>query len=556
MIRFLQTPSLAKKVILGGILLFICVAMVITLIPGTGITDFFGSGPEQTGVYATVGSETVTSAEIQRRAEKEAQQRGLPAQFVSFMVPQVADQIVSQKAILSEAQRMGLKVSDDELRDELRNGMLAAQFYPNGNWIGQDKYNSLLQENGYTIPDFERAMKEDLLIRKLQAMVQASASATDEEVQKEFIRQNVKIKFDYAVITPDSVSKQLAPNEAELRKYYQQNVSRLKDSIPEQRKVKYVLVDASKLSAKPTPEELQRYYNDHREQFRVQDEVNVRHILVKTPQPGPDGKVDQKAVDAARAKAEDLLKQVKAGADFAALAKKSSEDTGSAENGGSLGWIGKGRTVPEFEQAAFTLQKGQTSELVKTQFGFHILKVDDKRSAHVQTLEEVKDQIEPVVTQEKAAKLAEQEANEVLSAARADGLDSAAAKNGLNTVSTDFFSQGAALPGLGPAPEFTEAVFSAKEKSPPAMARTAQGYAVFQLEGVKPPQTPTFEQVRAQLETQYKQERASQVLAQKTQELSDRARALHNLKAAAKELGAEMKTSELVGAQSQVPEIG
>ncbi|MBI2677957.1 MAG: peptidyl-prolyl cis-trans isomerase [Candidatus Koribacter versatilis] len=558
MIRFLQTPSLAKKVILGGMLLFICVAMVITLIPGTGLDLFGTADANQVGVYANVGDEQVTSAEIQKRAQKEAQQRGVPAQFLGFLVPQVAEQVVSQKALLVEAHRMGLKTTDEELRDELKNGVLSATFYPKGQWIGQDKYDQLLQENGYSIADFERAMKDDLLIRKLQTMVQASATTSDAEVQKEFIKQNVKIKFEYAVLTPDSMSKQINPNEAELRKYYQANLARLKDSIPEQRKVKLALVDASKVAGQATPAdaELKRYYDDHREQFRVQDEVNLRHILVKTPPPGLDGKVDQKAVDAARAKAEGLLKQVKGGADFAALAKKDSDDTVSAVNGGSLGWIGKGRTVPEFEQAAFALQKGQTSDLVKSQFGFHIIKIDDKRAAHVQTLAEVKELISPIVAQEKAEKATEALANKVLSAARSEGLDAAAAKSGVNVVTTDFFNQNGVLPGIGQAPEFMTAVFSAKEKSGPAMAKVQQGYAIFQLEAVKPPQTPAFEQVRAQLETQYKQERSTQLLAQKTQELSDRARALHNLKQAAKEVGAEIKTSELVGASSQVPDIG
>ena len=139
-----------------------------------------------------------------------------------------------------------------------------------------------------------------------------------------------------------------------------------------------------------TQPELQSYYEQHRDQYRVPEQVNVRHILIKTPLPGPDGKVDQKAVDAARAKAEDVLKQVKAGGNFAELAKKYSEDPGSAKNGGSLGWIGKGRTVPEFEKAAFSLPKGGTSDLVQSSYGFHIIHVDDKHDAHVKSLDEVK----------------------------------------------------------------------------------------------------------------------------------------------------------------------
>src|SRR5439155_19612453 len=131
------------------------------------------------------------------------------------------------------------------------------------------------------------------------------------------------------------------------------------NSIPEKRQLKYVVFDTSKLLAQTqvTQQELQNYYDQHRDEYRVPEQVNVRHLLVKSPIPGPDGKVDPKALEAARAKAQDVLKQVKAGGNFADLAKKYSEDPGSAKESGSLGWIGKGRTVPEFEKAAFSLPK-------------------------------------------------------------------------------------------------------------------------------------------------------------------------------------------------------
>jgi peptidyl-prolyl cis-trans isomerase D len=552
MIRFLQTPTLGKKLVLGGLLLFICVAMVVTLIPGTGVTDFFGSGPNEAGVYATVGNERLLVSEIQRRAQGVARQQGIPQQFISFVVPQVANQMVLQKAMIAEARRLGLTVTDEELRDELRNGGFAPQLYPKGEWIGQQKYDQFTQQIGYSIAEFERTMKDDLLLRKVDSLVQAGATVTDAELQKEFLQQNVRVKFEYAIVTPESLSGRLRPTEAELRKYYQASEPRLKDSIPAERKVKYVLVDAARVlaRAKPTPEELQRYYNDHREQFRVEDEVELRHILVRAPEGA-----DQQTLDAARAKAEGLLQQVKSGADFAALAKKSSDD-GSAENGGSLGWIRKGQTVPEFEKAAFALQKGQTSGVVKSQFGFHIIKLEDRHAAHLRTLDEVRDQIEPIVAQEKGERLAEQTANNVLAAAKTSGLDAAAAKAGFNVITTDFFSDRATLPGVGSAPEFMSAIFAAKEKSPPQLAKAEQGYAIFQLEAVKPARTPSFEEVRAELETQYKQERAGALLAQRTQELADRAHVLHDLRRAAKELGAEVKTSELVGPSSQVPDIG
>jgi peptidyl-prolyl cis-trans isomerase D len=284
--------------------------------------------------------------------------------------------------------------------------------------------------------------------------------------------------------------------------------------------------------------------------------VQVSHILIKTPTPGADGKVDQKAEDAAHAKAEDVLKQVKSGGNFADLAKKYSEDPGSAKNGGSLGPIQRGRTAPEFEKTAFSLPKGQISDLVKTTSGFHIIKVDDKQQAHTKTLDEVKPQIEPLLRQQKAERTAESQANALLTGARSESLDKAASAKNLSVVTTDFFSRSDTLPGIGSSQQLADAVFGAGEKSPPDMVQTAQGFVIYQLLGVKPAATPTFDEIRSRVVDEFTNQRAGLMLTQKTQELSDRAKASHNLQKAAKELGATVKTSELVDPQGQVPDIG
>jgi peptidyl-prolyl cis-trans isomerase D len=330
------------------------------------------------------------------------------------------------------------------------------------------------------------------------------------------------------------------------------------NSIPEKRQVKYVVIDNAKLLAQTqvTPQELQDYYDQHQDQYRVPEQVNVSHILIKTPLPGPDGKVDPKAVEAARAKAEEVLKQVKAGGNFAELAKKYSEDPGSAKNGGSLGWIERGRTVPEFEKAAFSLPKGQTSDLVQSSYGFHIIHVNDKQEAHVKSLQEVKAQIEPLIKQQKAAQAAQQEAQQILDAARNSSLEKAASSKGLQVITTDFVDRNSLLPGIGSDPQFMTAVFSQDNNAPPEEAQIHQGYAVYQVTAIKPPSTPTFEEARSKVEQEFKNERAAQLLTQKTQELADRAKADHDLKKAAKELGAEYKTSDFVLPDAQVPDIG
>jgi peptidyl-prolyl cis-trans isomerase D len=182
--------------------------------------------------------------------------------------------------------------------------------------------------------------------------------------------------------------------------------------------------------------------------------------------------------------------------------------------------------------------------------------VDDKQEAHMKTLDEVKDQIEPAIKQQKAQRVAENTANALVKQARADGFDKAAAAKGMGVVTTDFVARDESVPGIGNSPQFMEAVFLARDKAPVDSVAFQQGFAVYEVLGVKPPATPTFEEIRSRVEGEFKNERASVLLSQKVQELSDRAKAAHDLKKVAKELGLTVKTSELVLPDGQVPDIG
>jgi peptidyl-prolyl cis-trans isomerase D len=562
MIRFLQTPGPIKKIILSGMLLLICAAMVITFIPG-GLASSFGIGGLAQGVVAQVGGEEITTDEVNRTLDMmiktQFPQAGAQANMLRpYFSQRAVDQLIGQKAMLFEAHRLGLKASDEEVRDEFQHGRYAAYFFPGGKFIGNDQYQTLLANNNLTVERFENSVKNELVLAKLRNLVAGSIAVSDLDIRREFEQRNLKVKFDYAVLTREDILKGIHPSDAELKAYYEANKSRYINATPEKRKVSYVLVDTTKLEAqtKVTNEELQSYYNQHREEYRVPEQVNVRHILIKTPDPGPDGKADPKGVEEARAKAADVLKQLKAGAKFEDLAKKYSQDPGSGANGGSLGWIGKGRTVPEFEKAAFSLPKGGISDLVQSSYGFHIIRVDDKQDAHVKSLDEVKAQIEPIIKQQNAAKAADAEAKAVLDAARVNGLEKAATAKGLQVVTTDFFARTDSLPGIGNSPQFAEAVFGATEKTPADQVQIPQGTAVFKLLAIKPAATPSYDEIRSRVESEFKNERSSSLLAQKTQELSDRAKTSHDLKKAAKEVGATVKTSDFVSRDGQVPDIG
>ena len=564
MIRFLQTEGPVKKIVLSGLLLLICAAMVIAFVPGIG-SDVTGAPGK--GIIAKVSGEDITVEQVRdtarQMAQQQAQQYGQNASMLlPFLIqqdtPRAADQLIDRQALLTEAQHMGLKATPQEVKDELQHGRYSTIFFPDGNFVGEAEYAGMLQRANLTPAMFEDNVGKEIVINKLQAMITGSASVSDSAIRKDFEKQNTKVKFEYAVLKQDEIQKGLHPTTEELKAFYDSHQKNYANSIPEKRKIKYAVIDTGKIQAgiQVPQEALQAYYNQHRDQYRTAEQAKVSHILIKTPLPGPDGKVDEKGVAEAQRRAEDLLKQLKGGAKFEDLAKKYSEDPGSAKEGGSLGWIGKGRTVPEFEKVAFSLPKGQISDLVKSSYGFHIIRVDDRQDAHMKTLDEVKDQIEPILKQQMAQQVAQKQAEGLLQQAKTQGLDGAASAKGVPVVTSDFFSRKDVVPGLGPAPQLMDAVFGATEKSPPDMAPTSQGFAVYQLLAVKPPATPTFEEIRSKVEEQFKSERSSALLAQKVEELSDRAKSEHDLKKAAKELGATVKTSDFVLPDGQVPDIG
>ena len=562
MIRVLQNAGPTVKVVLGSLLVIICASMVITLVPG-GFGSSLGIGGPARGILAQIGDEQVTVLEVQREARAMIQQqfpKGGPqaAMLLPLFASQAAQQLINEKALVAEARRLGLRVSDDELRDELQHGQLGTTLFPDGKFVGEEEYETFVQRNNLTIPQFEELEKDFILVRKLRALVSTSAYVGEPEIRQEFERRNIKVKFEYGVLTQADIMKGIHPTDTELKAYFDRNKANYNNSIPEKRQIKYAVVDSSKLSAatQVTDQDLQAYYDQHRDEYRLAEQVKVSQIQFKLPLPGAGGKIDEKGVEEARKKAEDVLKQVKAGGDFAKLAQQYSDDSPSAKRGGDLGWIRRGQAAPEFEKVAFSLPKGQTSDLVRTGFAFHIIRLVDKQDAHVKLLAEVRPEIETQVKAQKVARATEGAANALLGQARTDGLDKAATAKGFHVVTTDFFGRTDSLPGMESSPQFMDTVFNEQEKAPPDVVQVPQGYVVFELLGVKPPATPTFEEIRSKLETEFKNERAGVLLQQKTQELSDRAKAEHDLKKAAKELGASVKTSDFVLPDGQVPDVG
>src|SRR3954467_5854212 len=559
MIRFLQTPTPMKRFILGAILVVFCLIMVISLVPNLN-QSLLGNSASPS-MLAKVGDQDVSLEEVQQRAASVAQSQNYPAQLIPLLLPQALNAVIADKAVISEAHRMGLKVTNEEVVDILKHGALGEQLFPNGQFVGDGKYDQFVAENfRMSKPQFEDMVRSVLLSGKLRSMIEQGATVTDAEVKQAFEEQNVKVKLDYAVLTLDDVQSQVKVTEPEVKAYFDSHKSVYQAGNSEKRKITYAVLPADKIpGAQISDADIQQYYRDHQDQFRSHEQAKVSHIPFKTI--GADGKPDAKLEGPAKTKAETVLKQLKSGGNLAELAKKNSEDNGgphgaSAANGGSLGWIQRGQTVAEFEKASFELPKGQTSDLVKSTYGYHIIRVDDKQDAHVKSLAEVKPQIEAALEGEKKHRALEDAANALQNQARSSSVEKAAGAKGAQVFYSDFFGPTDSLPGVNFAPEFMQAVFNTAPKALAVGVPVQNGVAIFQVTEVQPPAPPQFEKYRAKAESDLKAEKARNMLGSRLRELSDRARASHDLKKVAKELGATVKSSELVDAKGQVPDIG
>ncbi|HWZ44780.1 MAG TPA: peptidyl-prolyl cis-trans isomerase [Candidatus Saccharimonadales bacterium] len=559
MIRFLQSGNKTVKYLLGALLTLICLSMVVYLIPG--LTS--DTAIRQTGVVVTVAGEPISTDQINRRVQQVMQQQRQQGQvYPEFLRPyltqQVVRQLVQTEELRYEANRMGLTASDQEIQETMRQEPYRSAFFPNGNWIGQKQYEDLLASNGWTVKEFENNLRFELLSRKLLAAVTAGVDVTPAEIERQYKDQSVKVKFDYAIIDGEEIEKKVNPTEGELKAWFEKNKNNYLNSVPEKRAVNYFVVSKQMAESKTviTADAISAYYNANQEKYRSAERIKTRHILVKMPPPGADGKpADQKAVDAARAKATDLLKQVKAGGDFAELAKKNSDDTVSAKDGGNLPWVQHGQFVPEFDKAAFAMNKGQTSDVVQSQFGFHIIQVMEKEEARVSPLSEKRAEIEAFLKARDSSKAMEQMANAAVKEAHL-GLDQAAAKYGTQSVRSNPVARTDVLPGVGPAADLMNVLFSVPEKAGFQISASPQGVVVFEVAKIVPARTPAFEEVKDKVTAAFKAEQSSTKLNTRTQELADRARAAKDLRKVAKEMGLTVKTSELVGRQGNVPDIG
>src|SRR5262249_2930863 len=544
-----NNQKLGYRIFLGIAVLILGGSMLLYLVPQGPAT---GSGGLSSDTVAKIGDETVTTQDIQQQLSQIERTNQVPQQLKAFYAQQILQQLVFQREIEYEAKRLGITVSDQERADRIK--LYLPMAFNGGTFIGMDQYTALVQQR-FQLPvaTFEELIRQGLLEEKFRKLVTDGISVGPAELQDGYRYKNEKVKLDYALIKPEDLEVKITPTDAEIKAEYEKNRPRY--LVPERRSVRYALLDVNHLrQTLQIPEEtLKKQYQANIQQYQVPNQVHVQHILFKTV-----GQTDA-LVEETRKKAEDVLKQAKKGAKFDELAKKYSEDPGSKEKGGDLGWLVQGQTVPEFEKAAFSLQPGTISDLVKTQYGFHIIKVLEKETAHTKSLDEVKDSIRAPLMLAKADEEASKTADQLAAAIRRSNrtpLADLARDFHLQVSQTRPVSAADQLIELGNSTEVKDTIFRLREAEVSQPIRTDRGYVVLSLKQVLPAHQGTLDEVRDKIVASLKQEKAQELARAKAEELSKRARAGEKFDAAAKALGLEPRTSEDFARAGSIPGVG
>jgi len=561
MIRFLQTDNRVTKALLVVIIGAASVSMVVYLIPG-----LTGQGATSPDTYATVyphwysrflsSGIPVSQQRVEKMAAQQMQQQHYPdnPMIVNLIEQRIGQQLVQQQVLLAEAEKLGIHATNDDVIQYLHTGQAGQVLFPNGKFIGTDLYTRLIADRfDLSVAEFESNVKTDIALRRLQALITGGVTVGDQEVRDTYRKQNIKIKFDYAVISADDLRKTINPSDADLQSFFTKNAPRYAAAVPEQRKLLYFAFTSGQMPNKvqqPSQQEIQQYFAAHQSEYSVQEQAKSRHILIKV-EAGADAKTDA----AAKAKAEGILKQLQNGGNFAELAKKNSDDPGSKDSGGELGFAQRGHMVPEFDNAIFT-QKIGDYKIVKSQFGYHIVQVEERQTAHSQSLSEVLPTIQATLIRQSEAQAEDTYARALTAEAAKNGLEKTAAAHHLDLVATQLLTSQGVIASLPDGSQILTKAFASKQTDPPQYAPTGEGYAIFQVTGIQPAHAPAFADWKAHVLDDDRNELLPQLLSAKTNELAAKAKAGNDLAKAAKELGATVKTSDLVGPDGQVPDLG
>ena len=532
-------------------LALVVLAFIALYIPATNNS---ANGAGMNEAVATVEGSDVTVGQFRRAyaRQMEAYRSAYGANMDERLLRQlqidqrIVQQLIEEEISMAEARRLGITATDEEVKVRI---LAIPSFQENGQFIGYDRYRQMLQMQNPPVreSDFEEQVRRSITVEKLQAALTNWISIPDNEIETEFRKRNEKVKLAVVNFPADKFREGAQASDDEIAAWFEKSKDTYR--IPEKRKVKYALLDVQAIRERTTvtPQQVQRYYEDNAQQYATPEQVRASHVLLKT-----DGKneADVKKL------AEEIAAKAKGGADFAALAKQYSEDESNKDKGGDLDFFAKGAMVPEFDQAAFAMQPGQVSDPVKTSFGYHVIKMVEKRAATSKPLAEVQAQIEDQLKWQRAQDEAQRTSDEIAGKLKkAADLDTVAKPRGLTVAETGFFGREEPIAGLGMAPAAAEQAFRLADGEVSPAIRTPQGFVFLTVTGKQDAYVPKLEEVKPRVREDVLKKKAIEAAQQKASALAAQLKS-GDFDAIAKSAGLEVKTTDLIGRGAPIADAG
>ena len=548
MLKLFRNQGKALRWIMGCILFLVAASMVITLVP-----NVFGPADVGGETLAEVDGQTVTISDVEA-VLRQYRSSEYPAEALSMMAGTVIETLIAERVLLAEAEALGLIPSEEELALWLRE-QLPDVLFPGGKFVGSAAYEGFVrQQFRRTVAEFERGILSNIAIgERLRRMVTDSASVSETEVVERFHELNDEIQIEWAAVDGADLEARVSPTEEQLRAYFDAN--RLRYRHPERRPLKLITVDpaASTAAHEISDTEIELYYSQNEYRFEQPERVKVRHILFMT--------VDESEEESegARRKAEEVLAQLRDGADFAELAKEHSEDPGNADNGGDLGWVSRGMMDPAFEEASFALQVGELApEPVKSEFGYHLIRLDERQSGSIKPLSEVSEVIRADLiadrTQSDRYALMERTLDAAQQAAGA--LESAAAQLEMPFQEFPAFSRDALPDALPKSAALVQAIFEQPVGEVFTSGQDETVYVGYVSESV-PARDAEYDEVAATVRGDYVVTEATNLARQQAEGLAEKARdGSVDFATAARQTGLAATTSEFVKRDGDLGELG
>ena len=544
MFNLFRSSQKGQKIMLSVVLGVVALSMLLYLIPGAGAPASSGANDQ---IVAEIGTETVNVRQIEQGIRVALRGAQVSPEVASAIVPQIVEQVITDRALAYEAKRLGFQVTDAELATTIRT------FGELGTATPQQYRLMIEQQQNQTVPEFEGNVRLGLLADAVKNIAMEGAFVSPAEVEAEYRRRNDMATVDYIAFDPARLAGEVKATPEELKAYFEKNRGAF--PAPETRAVQLIVADQVKVgeSIQVSDLQVQSYYNAHKDDFHTKERVKARHILVSILNKPPA------EVPKMKAKAEELLKQIRAGADFAKMAEQNSDDKTNASKGGDLGWVMKGQMVPEFEKATFALKPNQISDVVATNYGFHIVQVLEKEDAHLRPLDEVRNEIVTGIRSQtlndRMQALADQARAQLVKAPQ--NAQQIAAKLGLLFVNVDKFKAGDLIPELGADAQVAGAITSMQKGAVSQVMQSGEKLAIAVVTSVNPSHPADFAEAGAQVRMRYDQEKSVQLATEKANKAAEVAKANGgDLKAAAKAVGLEVKTTTPFNRSGAVEGLG